>query len=230
MRFSHLFVVSFGRSGSTLLQGVLNSFPRTLIRGENNNFLYGLFQTWKSLGDPRFRKLTGNVRHPWHGYGYFSRRQFEDDIRHILNRNLLGTESEAHYDCLGFKEIRYLDMEDRAAFLDFLLRVFPNAGVILHHRDPADASDSHWWGKVEKATVVASMQSFIEFTFDFAESHRANVLITSFENITNEKRTDIKRICKFCNVPYNAAVIDKVLSLRHSVVGNVSRSNSLDSE
>src|SRR5688572_1085508 len=35
-QLGHLFIVTYGRSGSTLLQGVLNSIPGYLIRGEND--------------------------------------------------------------------------------------------------------------------------------------------------------------------------------------------------
>ncbi|MGH3306736.1 MAG: hypothetical protein ACRDOX_03520, partial [Nocardioides sp.] len=35
----YLFVMTYGRSGSTLLQGILNSIPGYLIRGENRQVL-----------------------------------------------------------------------------------------------------------------------------------------------------------------------------------------------
>lgn len=40
----YLFVVTYGRSGSTLVQGLLNSIPGYLIRGENRGVLYRLYQ------------------------------------------------------------------------------------------------------------------------------------------------------------------------------------------
>lgn len=38
-RFGSILVITYGRSGSTLLQGILNSIDGILIRGENHNFL-----------------------------------------------------------------------------------------------------------------------------------------------------------------------------------------------
>ena len=33
----HVFVMTYGRSGSTLLMGILNSIPGWLLRGENRH-------------------------------------------------------------------------------------------------------------------------------------------------------------------------------------------------
>ncbi|UCV16550.1 hypothetical protein [Quatrionicoccus australiensis] len=49
MKFKSILVVTYGRSGSTLLQGVLNTLPNVLIRGENHDFCWGLYLAWKSL-------------------------------------------------------------------------------------------------------------------------------------------------------------------------------------
>ncbi len=35
-------VITYGRTGSTLLVGLLNSAEKTLIRGENGNFFFNL--------------------------------------------------------------------------------------------------------------------------------------------------------------------------------------------
>ena len=44
-----LFVVTYGRSGSTLVQGLLNAMPGVLVRGENNLFVLPLFRSWDAL-------------------------------------------------------------------------------------------------------------------------------------------------------------------------------------
>jgi hypothetical protein len=43
------FVVTYGRSGSTLLQGLLNSIPRYCIRGENYNAMFYMFRAYQQL-------------------------------------------------------------------------------------------------------------------------------------------------------------------------------------
>ena len=45
----YVFVVTYGRSGSTLTQGMLNTLPRTLVRGENNLYLLPLYRAYNGL-------------------------------------------------------------------------------------------------------------------------------------------------------------------------------------
>ena len=49
MHFGSILIVTYGGSGSTLLQGVLNSLPNVVVRGENCDFCWGLYQAWKAL-------------------------------------------------------------------------------------------------------------------------------------------------------------------------------------
>ena len=44
-----LFVVTYGRAGSTLLQNMLNALPGVTLRGENNNLLAPLVAGWQGL-------------------------------------------------------------------------------------------------------------------------------------------------------------------------------------
>ena len=49
MKFDSVLIVTYGRSGSTLLQGILNSIEGCLIRGENDNFCFALYQAHQSI-------------------------------------------------------------------------------------------------------------------------------------------------------------------------------------
>ena len=44
-----VFVITYGRSGSTLLQNMFNALPGYVLRGENNNILSSLVQSWEAL-------------------------------------------------------------------------------------------------------------------------------------------------------------------------------------
>lgn len=41
-----VFLVTYGRAGSTLTQKYLNSLPDVCVRGENGNLLYHLFRAF----------------------------------------------------------------------------------------------------------------------------------------------------------------------------------------
>ena len=64
-----VFIVTWGRTGSTLLNKILNSTPGVDIRGENNNTLWYIFKAWqrakymKGYCGPKSHTTSG----PWYG-------------------------------------------------------------------------------------------------------------------------------------------------------------------
>ncbi len=67
-----VFVVTYGRSGSTLLTGILNSIPGFLIRGENRDAVHHLFLFHQTLATEKARGPQDKVRqrtHPFFGIG-----------------------------------------------------------------------------------------------------------------------------------------------------------------
>jgi hypothetical protein len=47
--FRHAFIVTYGRTGSTVLMSLLNASGRTRIFGENYGYLYGLYRSLATL-------------------------------------------------------------------------------------------------------------------------------------------------------------------------------------
>ena len=66
----HVFVMTYGRSGSTLLMGILNSIPGWLLRGENRNAMRHLYDFHRSGLAERARvdpDRASQPTHPWFG-------------------------------------------------------------------------------------------------------------------------------------------------------------------
>ena len=61
MNFDYLFTLTYARSGSTLLQNILNSVPGVLFRGENAGALNGLYSSWAGV-ELRLRDLTPEAK------------------------------------------------------------------------------------------------------------------------------------------------------------------------
>ena len=49
MNYQHVLIITYGRSGSTLLQGLLNSIDGCIVRGENYDACKGLFRTYQAV-------------------------------------------------------------------------------------------------------------------------------------------------------------------------------------
>ena len=62
----HVFVMTYGRSGSTLLMGILNSIPGWLLRGENRHAMRHLYDFHRSGLAERARVDPARASQPTH--------------------------------------------------------------------------------------------------------------------------------------------------------------------
>src|SRR5262249_15607960 len=141
-------------------QGILNSIPGYVIRGENANALNQFRNLVRSLDlvQPKFRSIAKNSTDPWYGITLVKREQLLSDIRQLFVRNYLHPTARTR--CVGFKEIRFgLDqVDDLAAYLDFVEETFPGACFIFNVRAVADTARSGWWA--DRADAAEYLQSF----------------------------------------------------------------------
>jgi hypothetical protein len=153
----YVFVVTYGRSGSTLLQGILTGIPGYLIRGENGGALYQLFQLHSGLSALREKHgHTAFVRNAWYGIGAYSDDVAYAALRQFALTTLMRPEDDTQV--IGFKEIRWPE-EDLSEYIAFLRKVFPGARFIVNTRDLEQVSQSKWWAKdPESPQVLAATE------------------------------------------------------------------------
>jgi hypothetical protein len=141
----HVFVMTYGRSGSTLLMGILNSIPGWLLRGENRHAMRHLYDfhrsglAEKARVDPR---RASEPTHPWFGIESFPEQVSLEHIRALAEATLLRPEPDTRV--TGYKEIRWYD-DDLPDYLAFLREVFPGARFVLNTRNLVDVAASNYW-------------------------------------------------------------------------------------
>lgn len=151
----YVFVVTYGRSGSTLLQGVLNSIPGYLVRGENRQAMRHLHAFHRTAVQERQRQRqsrkerglppTGHTStDTFYGIEEFPVRRSLEDIRRLALDTLLRPDPDTRV--TGFKEIRWYD-EDVAAYVEWLRQVFPGARFVVNTRNHDDVARSKWWAR-----------------------------------------------------------------------------------
>lgn len=137
-----IFVASMGRSGSTLLQRVLNLHPEITIWGEHGGFLSGLLQSYEAASAPdTVRNLEAGYAArdqvigeladkssftPW--VSPFAPAELEDRVEEMIRG--LFTSGLGPSVRWGFKEIRYGKQE-----LVTLMEMFPEAHLVVLARD-----------------------------------------------------------------------------------------------
>ena len=210
----YLFVVTYGRSGSTLLMGLLNSIPGYLIRGENWDALHHLFGFHRTLEegsrkwDPaRLRQRT----HPFYGAGDFPVRKSLAGIRALALDTVLRPKPDTRV--TGFKEIRWYH-DDVEEYVAWLRRVFPGARFVVNTRDHDEVRRSGWWAKrPEDAAALPAIEARI-----LALS--ATLGDAAYRVHYNDYVADpgvLRGLFDWLGEPYDEAAVRAVLETRHSL-------------
>jgi len=143
----YVFLITYGRSGSTLLQGILSAAPGVMIRGENGGIVKHLFDFHSTVTRHRDRLARDDVlppSHPWWGVDGYPDATALRDLRTLMLDTVLRPEDSTTV--VGFKEIDW-PTEGLAELLAFLQAVFPGARFVLNTRDLERVAASKWWAR-----------------------------------------------------------------------------------
>jgi hypothetical protein len=220
-RFKSIIIVTYGRSGSTLLQGILNTIPGFLIRGENYSVTDGLFEAWKSMRRGLRRHdidVSEQPSHPWFGIGDIDPELFERNLARLMYDMLVPAERAEQVACYGFKEIRYPDT--KASFnryLGFLRLIMPDLAFIINTRRLENVAKSGWWAEQNSESVVAELTKREKRFLKYAEANSDHTFHVQYEDTVGE-RVRLRAMHDFLGVPYDDAAVDGVLGVVHSNV------------
>jgi hypothetical protein len=217
MKYQSILIITYGRTGSTLLQGLLNSINGCLVRGENYNFCYGLFQAWKSLKKThRNHWKEVSPTQPFYGAGELDPDQFIKDMAVAVRNQLVGKSDASDVFCLGFKEIRYLEVkqDELPEFLDFLALIFPNPAFVILTRRHQDVVKSGWWIKHDPDQLIKKFAKFEDAVFSWA-NRKDNVFHIQYEEICSQDNK-LVNLFHFLGAPYNPDRVAAVLAQEHS--------------
>lgn len=207
-RLEYVFVVTYGRSGSTLLQGLLNALPRVVVRGENSLFVLQLFRAWdqaRALRDRHIKHRPRKVRSAFYGIHRLRRKQFTVATRRLTTEFLLGSLERRDVDVIGFKEVLWHQVKPREteAFFDFMDAAFPGARYVLNQREHDKVAVSGFWRRVEDDDIVQALQRVESIQDYLRESRPDRVLDTRYERFTSEDRevsdAELRAIAEFVN-------------------------------
>lgn len=189
----YVFIVTYGRSGSTLLQHVLNAIDGVVVRGENNNTLWHLFEAWNALEsaapirDLRARGATTDATRPWFGAELIDADQFGHDLAALFLRDVLNLPSGTRVG--GFKEIRvHGDPELFPRYLDFVARFFPGARFVFNTRAHKDVAQSAWWAICDPDFVYATLAEAEALFHGYAQAHPESTLVLHYDSYVQDAR------------------------------------------
>jgi hypothetical protein len=186
--------VAYGRSGSTLVQGLLNTLPRTLVRGENNLYILPLYRAMASARDFKRKYGRGTTRPTSAFYGLPALRpaHFADSTRDLVVKQLLGNARRADFDVVGFKEVRWqrVRKHEEAGFFDFMDKAFPGAQYVLNHRNLEDVAGSGFWQGLQPGAVRHAVRRTEHIQEHLRSTRPDRVFDTRYELLTAQDDDD----------------------------------------
>ncbi|MGC9269170.1 hypothetical protein [Acidiphilium sp.] len=220
-RFQSCLIVTYGRSGSTLMQGILNTIEGWLIRGENEHFAVHLFHAHQAL----HRAVTGPYagdstapNMPWYGLHEVDLAVMRADCAGLIRHVLVPPARDHGVRCFGFKEIRYLfEPDELREYLDFLHDVLPDLGVVFNFRDHDQVLRSGWWAGGDAGATRALLNRFERAALGYHVDGRAPSCIVRYEEILR-RGAALAGLFGFLDEAMDQARLDRVFATVHSTV------------
>lgn len=211
----YIFIVTYGRSGSTLLQKVLARIPGCHMTGENDDALGGLFKSWRSAVVARTvhgTKSRTGAGEPWRGAHRIDPERYNRRLARIFLREIVRPPLGAKW--IGFKEVRYFTRydEDLLDYLDYIRMTFSPALLVFNRRRAADVAQSAWW-KTHPTDVASKVESMDAAMEAYARQHPDETIILDYDAWSADPEL-LRPLHDRLGTPFNLARIRKVLAER----------------
>lgn len=211
-RLRYVVFVSYGRTGSTLLQGIVMTAPHVLIRGEQGGTLQ-LLQKWYEELCRHQRRLTKtretSRRHPFFGIGGFRPDEALRRIRMLLLESLLRPRPDTKL--IGFKENNWPD--DVLGSLRFVQAVFPGARFVVNTRDlDAVAASGFYSRRADAEALVRRRHAAI---LAAAEQLGDDVYHVHYDDWVRDPN-QLRGLFEWLDIPFDLRRVKGVMVVPHS--------------
>lgn len=211
-----VFVVTYGRSGSTLIQNLLNSIDGYCIRGENANPLGSLAMAWRAIeGSTNVRNMARNgiatgPDHPWYGAENIAPKRFAQRLAQVFVSEILAPPQGTRV--TGFKEIRWAN-DTRQFFptLNFARTVFPHARFVFNTRNHDEVARSGWWADQPEDAVKARLAQAETLFKQFQNSHPGLCVHLHYNDYTADHGA-LKPLFDLLEEPFDRSRINAVMA------------------
>jgi hypothetical protein len=193
-RYRYVFVVAYGRSGSTLVQGLLNTLPRTVVAGENNFYVLPIYRALASVREFRHEHKRHGIKDPTSAFyrlGRNGRGPFVQAMNRIVTAGILGNDKKS-YDVIGFKEVRWfrIEPEETEGFFAAMDEAFPGARYVLNSRNPEQVVKSGFWSRVDQHEALATIERTAAIQEYLRESRPDRTLDVPYEDLVDPDRAE----------------------------------------
>ena len=207
----HMFIVTYGRTGSTLLLGLLNAYDDVRVKGENFNALYYVYRAKAALLAAMRTKASGPSE------AFFGAEDIADGdaleaidsaAREIMR---IGVSGER---VVGLKEVRY-DIPDLEEYIRYLVETFDGSLIVFLTRPSEEVTKSGFWTRVEPR-LAASALAYLDREFTrIAMALPESCVEIRYQNLV-EPGDALGRLLARLGLPWDDERIAGVLATKHS--------------
>ena len=236
LRFGSVNVVTYSRSGSTLLMGILNSIPGVLVRGENNLLALDFYRTYRRILDARAMPTNAQAFSPTHAWFCIHDIDLDEYLAgcsHIIRNALVPaerreqvscserreqvscSERREQVSCYGFKEIRYPYVNDLEGFLVFLGSVMPRLGFVFNFRDHESVMRSGHMVHAERERSIEMMARLESVARTYVERNPDHAFLVRYEQVISGTPI-LRELFDFLGAHYDDNEVSSVLGRIHS--------------
>jgi len=206
-----IFVVTYARSGSTVLQSILQTIPESHITGENYMALEGLFRASRRLRKSRrtWGKEPRPKSHPWYGADQLKPNRFDARLIDVFIDEVIQPPQDTRW--VGFKEIRYRRLgETFLEYLEFCQRSFPNAFFVFNSRNGDNVAKSDFWANHPRDYVLDIVSKMDARFSDYAATY-PNHSHHVFHEQTCSDLTSLQPLFDKLGEPLDLGAVKKIL-------------------
>jgi len=210
----YVFIVTYARSGSTLLQSLIGSLPGTHMTGENLNALFWLYRSWRAVKQSRYQygleEWAPNA--PWYGADKLVPRPYGNVLTRNFIQHVLRPPAEAER--VGFKEIRWFDEPDHfGPYMHFLRSFFAPARIVFNSRDAEEVSRSAWLAKQDSAKVIAQVRAADAMMKSYARQNPSDCIHLHYNDYVADP-AQLGALFDFLGADMPAEKLHQILSVR----------------
>ena len=210
-----VFIVTYGRSGSTLLQQLVGSNCGYLIRGENNNALFYLYKSYQKLVSASKNFLTHDtqsISHPWYGLCFFNQTDYARALANLFVQQVIKPSQQ--HKVIGFKEVRYIEhLDELESYLDFLLTAFFPCKFVFNVRRAEDVAASQaqtqWW-PMNKEETVALIERCDAIFRTYTERNKEKCYIVEYDSYIKNPQA-LRGMYDFLGEPFDIEKVSSIL-------------------
>jgi hypothetical protein len=213
--YNPVFIVSCGRSGNTLLRRILNSSSEIYIPSEIESLgqIISLFYRYKNMPwnelvnliistieyNPEFKTLGVNCLKEL-SYRLKKVKTNQRSLAYIINQFYLFVLSELKIDCTRWGDKTPMNSK----YIGRIHKIFPQAFYVHLIRNGYDVAYSYSQNNLLSLEEAANRWKYSnKMLYTFGQKNNTNYILIRYEDLVNEPKQIIKRLCGFIKIEYS---------------------------